>query len=831
MLAFHLLKRNWRSGELKLLSFSIILAVTVLAAISVFTSRLQSTLINESNSILGADVVVNGSQLHNIEWEALADERKVKHTRSANFSSMVFAGDEMHLASVKAVADGYPLRGHFEISDQPFTFDQSVIEKVMQGPAQGEAWVDSRLLPLLKIKLGDQVSVGELPLRITKVLIAEPDSSSPFSMLGARLLMHYSDLPATKVIQPGSRIDYKWLLAAESQTDLQKLVEELKPQLSKHQRIRDVNDSQERVGRTLQTSQQFLLLTAVIAVLLAGVAISIAARQFSDRHTDQVALMKSLGASANKVRQLYFAQLFILAAIASSIGLIIGEALQQVIAISVQKAYQIRLGDARWLAYLRSYSSGFICLICFALPALWYLPSVSPLKILRRELKVLQPQVWMQGIFALLAVLLLIMMFSRNLTLALTLCMGLAVVILASLLAAWILLWLAKKSIKRLGGFWRLAFAAILRKPGQSLVQILVFSIAIMLLYTLVIVRTSLIEEWRVQIPPDAPNHFLVNIPLESMPSIEQILQKNQVKPEPVYPMMRARLTHINDLETTEEQKSVSNALRRELNITFSNALAADNKIIQGDWWDKWQRSEKNLPGVSVEENTAKEIGLKIGDKLTFSIGGLIQQSEVASLRSLDWRSMRPNFFFIFEPGSLDQYSPTEITSIYLAPEQKIVINQLLQENPSILVIELDRIIAQIQKIIQQVSDGVLLVLFLTLIGGCLVLFAAVISSVDNRKKEAGLLRALGSSRQLILGSILVEFAILGFLAGLIAIIGTEVLLIGLQVWVFNMPTQPHYVYWLVSPVSGLILLSLMGYFSCKQVVTTPPSIILREAN
>lgn len=831
MLAFNLLKRNWRSGELKLLSFSIILAVTVLSAISVFTSRLQSTLINESNSVLGADATVNGSQLHNPEWESLADQYQVKHTRSAHFSSMVFAGDDMHLASVKAVADGYPLRGHFEISNKPFTFEQSAIEKVMQGPAQGEAWVDSRLLPLLKINLGDEVFVGELALRITKVLIAEPDSSSPFSMLGARLLMHYDDLAATKVIQPGSRIDYKWLLASDSQADLQKLIEELKPQLSKHQRIRDVNDSQERVGRTLQTSQQFLLLTAVIAVLLAGVAISIAARQFSDRHTDQVALMKSLGASANTVRQLYFMQLFILAAIASSIGLFIGELLQQGIAVSVQKAYQIRLGNAQWLAYFKSYASGFICLICFALPALWYLPSVSPLKILRRELKVLQPQFWMQGIFALVAVLLLIMMFSRNLTLALTLCMGLAVVILVSLLAAWILLWLAKKSIKHLGGFWRLAFAAILRKPGQSLVQILVFSIAIMLLYTLVIVRTSLIEEWRVQIPPDAPNHFLVNIPPESLPSIEALLEKNQVKPQPVYPMMRARLTHINDAETTEEQKSTSNALRRELNITFAEKLAEDNKIMQGEWWDKWQRSANNLPGVSVEVKTANEIGLKIGDKLTFSIGGLIQHAEVASFRSLDWRSMHPNFFFIFEPGSLDDYLPTRITSIYLSSEQKILINQLLQEHPSILVIELDRIIAQIQKIIQQVSDGVLLVLFLTLVGGCLVLFAAVISSVDNRKKEAGLLRALGSSRQLILGSILVEFAVLGFLAGLIAIIGSEVLLVGLQVWVFNTPIQPHYLYWLLSPVSGLLLLALMGYFSCRHVVTTPPSIILREAN
>lgn len=831
MLSFHLLKRNWRSGELKLLSLSIVLAVTVLAAISVFTSRLQSTLINESNSVLGADAVISGSKLHNPEWESLAEQGNVKHTRSAHFSSMVFAGDEMHLASVKAVDARYPLRGHFEISKQAFTFEASAIQKVFQGPAQGEAWADSRLLPLLKIKLGDQVYVGELPLRITHVMIAEPDSSSPFSMFGARLLMNYQDLPATKVIQPGSRIDYKWLLASESQTDLQNLLEDLKPQLSQHQRIRDVNDSQERVGRTLQTSQQFLLLTAVIAVLLAGVAISIAARQFSDRHTDQVALMKSLGASASKVRQLYFFQLVILAAIASAIGLLIGEAMQQLIAVSVQQAYQIRLGDAQWMAYLRSYASGFICLICFALPALWYLPSVSPLKILRRELKVLQPQIWMQGIFALVAVLLLIMMFSRNMSLALTLCAGLAVVVLVSLVVAAILLWLAKKLIKQLGGYWRLAFAAILRKPGQSLIQIMVFSIAIMLLYTLVIVRTSLIEEWRVQIPPDAPNHFLVNIPPEGMPSIEQILQNNQVKPEPVYPMMRARLTQINDLDTTEEQKALSNALRRELNITFASTLAEDNKITQGDWWDKWQRSEKNIPGVSVEENTAKEIGLKLGDKLTFSIGGLILHAEVSSFRSLDWRSMRPNFFFIFEPGSLDQYSPTEITSIYLAPEQKVVINQLLQENPSILVIELDRIIAQIQKIIQQVSDGVLLVLFLTLAGGCLVLFAAVISSVDNRKKEAGLLRALGSSRQLILGSILVEFAILGFLAGLIAIIGAEVLLLGLQVWVLDTPIQPHYLYWLISPVSGSLLLMLMGYFSCRRVVTTPPSIILREAN
>jgi len=831
MLAFHLLHRNWRSGELKLLSFSIILAVTVLAAISAFTSRLQSTLINESNSVLGADYVITGSYPHNPDWDLLAKEKSVSFTRAAHFSSMVFAGDEMHLASVKAVDDGYPLRGHFDVSDYPFSVDAREIQSVSQGPRPGEVWVDSRLLPLLKIKIGDQLAVGEENLRVSKVLMSEPDSASPFSMFGARVLMHYQDLVATQVIQPGSRIEYKWLLASNSQAQLKQFIETIKPQLTQHQRISDIQSSQDNIGRTLKTSQQFLLLTAMIAVLLAGVAISISARQFSDRHIDQVALMKSMGASANRVRQLYFTQLMFLAAIASGLGLILGELLQQIIAVSVQKAYQIQLGEADWTVYSKSYLSGFICLIFFALPALWYLPSVSPLKILRRELKVLQPQVWLQSIFALLAVLLLVIIFSRDLKLAITLCAGLLAVIVVSLIVAFLFLRLAKLMIHRLGGFWRLAFAALLRKPGQSLVQILVFSIAIMLLYTLVIIRTSLIEEWKLQVPADAPNHFLVNIPPENLPAVKELLKKNQIRPEPIYPMMRARLIQINDVETTEEQRSTINALRRELNITWAQKLADDNKLLAGQWWDQWTRSAADVPGVSVEMETAKNIGLKLGDQLTFSIGGLIVKAEVASFRSLDWRSMRPNFFFIFEPGSLDDYSPTYITSIYLSKPQKVLINHLLQENPSILVIELDRIIEQIQKIIQQVSDGVLLVMCLTLVGGCLVLFAAVISSVDNRKKEAGLLRALGSPKQLILGSILVEFAVLGLLSGVIAIIGAEVLLLGLQAWVFKSPIQPHYIYWFLSPVSGVLLLMFMGYFSCRKIVITPPSIILREAN
>ncbi|WP_049629233.1 ABC transporter permease [Cellvibrio sp. pealriver] len=830
MLAIQLLKRNWRSGELRLLGLSLVLAVSVLSGIAIFTGRLESTLISESNSVLGADYIVRGSQPHNNDWSIAAEQEQIRQTQAVLFSSMVFAGDEMHLASVKAVDNGYPLRGQFEISRVPFAINTSDIEIAKAIPAPGEVWVDSRLLPLLSVKLGDKVAVGEYELTITHVLIREPDSASPFSMTGARLIMNIADLLKTQVVQPGSRVDYQWLVASDNTQQLKEFIEQLKPQLNKHQRLVDIDSAQERVGRTLKTSKQFLLLSAVIAVLLSGVAIAIAARQFSGRHTDQVALMKSLGASATRIRTLYFTQLFFLGAIASLLGLVLGYFLQQMIAISLQEAYQIRLGAAGIYPYALSFFSGLMCLVFFALPALWYLPTVPPLKILRRELAVNTTHVWTQASLALFAVLTLVVLFGRDLELALSISGALLAVIATTFIVAYGLLMLSRRWAVNLGGFWRLAFANLQRNRGQSLIQILVFSIAIMLLFTLTIVRTSLIEEWRVQVPDDAPNHFLVNIPPDELPQVKTLLQDANIRPEPIYPMMRARLTHINDVETTEEQRTTSNALRRELNVTWAENLAADNKILEGVWWGQWQRGAADLPGVSVEVETAKEIGLKLGDKLQFSFGGLEMHAQVASFRSLDWRSMRPNFFFIFEPGSLDAYSPTYITSIYLPASQKSFINTLLHDHPTILLMELDRIIEQIRSIVNQVSDGVLLVLWLTLIGGCLVLFAAVMGSIAARKQQAGLLRALGSSRQLIVGSICVEFAILGFLAGLIAIIGTEILLISLQTFVLETPIQPHYLFWILSPVSGAIFVSALGYMGCRHVVTTPPAVVLREA-
>lgn len=830
MLALKLLMRNWRSGELKLLAISLVLAVTVLSAISIFTNRLESTLLVQSNSVIGADAVVNGIKPIDQEWIVAAHKQEIKQSHAAVFISVVYAGEEMQLASIKAVDADYPLRGQFDVSNVPYAEHANDIDVAKSPPNVDEVWVDSRLFSALKIELGDKISVGDAELKVTKILINEPDGVNPLSSFGARLVMRIEDLPRTQITQEGAKVSYQWLLAADVTQKLEAFIDEIKPSLNIHQKISTLKTSQEKLAGTLNTAKNFLLLTSVMAVLLAGVAVAIAARQFSERHTNQVALMKSLGASKSRIRALYIGQLLLLGGFASLLGVVIGFILQTFIAVNIKELYQIELAPSTLYPYVLSLVSGLVCIVCFALPALWFLPSIPPLKILRRELSVNMPHIWLQVGIALLAILLLIFLFSRDIKITLSATLGLVVVILMAYLISWLLLYLCKKATMNLGGVWRLAFAGMQKRKAQSLMQIVVFSLAAMLLLVLTIISTSFIDEWKLQIPKDAPNHYIGNMNAEGVMDLKKLLSEKNIQSAPIYPDVHARLTHINGLEHTEEVLKRHPAIQRELNITWASDLAKDNEIVEGMWWDSWKKSHADTVGVSVEVDIATRVGLHIGDKIRFSVGGLTLEAEVASIRRVDWKSLKQNFFFIFEPYSLDKFSPTYGTSVFIPSEDKKYLNQFSRNHPNFLILDFGKLIENIKRIITQVSDGIALVLWLTIITGCLVLFAAVMGSLESRKQESGLLRALGSSRKLILGSVFIEFAILGFLSGLIAIVGAECLLLGLQKLVFNNSIQPHYRYWVASPMIGMMFISILGIICCRRVVTTPPALVLREA-
>lgn len=826
MLAFKLLLRNWRSGELKLLSISLVLAVAVLSGISIFTNRLDTSLRLQCNAIWGADTIIDSPTAIPELWAKQANAAQVKHSQLATFESMLYAHDEMSLASIKAVSEGFPLRGEVEVSDIPFATNPQDIQRANAIPASGEVWMDSRLVATLHLRLGDTVQVGELHLRVSKILIREPEQFS----FNPRLLMNEVDLASSKLVQPGARVNYRFLLASDNAAALKTTVDQLKLQLTASQEIINPAQMMERLNSVSQNGKQFLLLSTIIAVLLAGVAIAIAARQFSERHTNQVAMMKSLGVSATRIRHLYLWQLLLLSAIASLIGLAFGQLIQELVAQSLQQVYRFKLSAPSAEPYLLSFLSGILCIVFFALPALWFLPKVSPLKILRREMTVKATQVWLQALLALIAIVTLIAVFSADLLLTVIFSVGLIGMILVSMLIAWLLLSVSRLLASRLQGHWRLAFANIYRRKAQNIMQIMVFGVAIMSLLILTIVRSSIMQEWSASIPANAENHFLVNISAEEVADIQAMLDENKLHYQTFYPSIRARVAKINGAIPDASFRKKSRTLEMENDVSWTTSMMEGDSITEGQWWDHWQRSAANLPGVSVGAESAKNIGLKIGDRLHFSVEGVELEAEVASFRKITPAATRNSFAFLFEPGAMKDFVASYSTGFYLPANQKTFLVQLLKKHPNLVLLELDRMIEQMKNIIKQVTDAVMLVLLLSVAAGALVLLSAVSSSIDRRKQENGLLRAFGSSKSLILGSVLVEFGVIGALAGSVAIIASELILVALQSLVLNAPIQPHYWYWLLSPIAGAILLAALGCFACRHVITTPPSSVLRGA-
>lgn len=829
MLAFRLLWRNWRSGEVKILAGALMLAVAVVSAISVFTSRLETALVEESAAFLGANRIVESSATIPISWQQdAAAQFQVRQANTVEFLSMVFAGNAMHMASVKAVSDNYPLLGQLEISDEAFASAASDIFVAEGVPPPGEVWLDSRLLPLLNAQLGDTLQVGDKDLIATRVLINEPDRGGGMSLVSPRLLMNLQDLAATNVIQPGSQVNYRWLLAGD-QREIDALLFWLDDKLTAHHRVVDLESSQEQLAAALDRGSRFLLLAGIVGVLLAGVAIAIAARHFANRHVDQVALMKSLGASALRVRGLYFMQLLILAAFASVAGLLLGDLIQRLVASALSAIFPLTLARAEISAYSVGLLTGFVCLVFFALPPLWHLPTIPPIKILRREMPVQHLRGWMQAGLGLAAVMLLIYVYSADWWLTLAVFLSLLAIIAVAGLLAWWMLHLGRQLGMRAGNIWRLALASLQRNPVQSAMQILVFATAIMLLLAMTTIRTSLIDDWQLQLPEDAPNHIFMNIAPHEREPIRDMLTEAGVEGVEFSPMLRARLIQVNSEAFTEEQREQNGVLRRELILSWSAELPSDNAVVAGQWWSNTESQDGyKANGISVEEEVARRLGLELGDVLTFSIGGLTVDTVVKNFRTVD-RSALEWYFFMAEPGVLEDYSPVYRSDVFLTAAQKPLLNTVLQQHPTVMVFEFDKLLGQIHNIVDQVSSGVELVLWLVIAGGGMVLLAAVNASMETRMQEAGLLRALGSRRSLVLGSVWAEFSALGLIAGLIAVVGSEILLLSVQHWVLQTPLQPHIHLWLVGSLMGAVVIGALGVWSCRRVVTVAPAIVLRE--
>ena len=816
--SIRLLLRDWRGGELGVLLSALLLAVSLVVAISGFVNRLQFNLERESASFLAADLVVSSSRDIPQEWWTKASADLLATGETVTFSSMVISEtDEMFLASVKAVGGGYPLRGALRV-------DVGNARLSDKSPVPGQVYLAPRLIQQLDTSVGDEVYVGDATLKVGGILLEEPDSTTGFFGYGPRLIMHVDDLEATGVIQPGSRATYRLLLAGDS-IALEQYQNWVEPQLVQGQRLLSVDQSQPGIGATLDRARGFLLLAGSLGVMLAAAAILVAARRFGERHTDQVAVMKSLGATQKTIRALYALSLTWLGLFAITLGSAIGWVAQDAMfnALADQLPGEItRIGVT---PYITGAVTALVCVAFFAWPPLARLGSVSPLRVIRRETTIADSTRGADLLLGTLSLGGLMLWYSRDIQLTAALLGSIGITVGLGFFVAKGLLGGTRQIGSSAGSVWRLALAGMQRRGTASAFQVVIFGIAIMLLLVLTAVRTSLLDQWRLQIPEGTPNHFILNVaPIDEAPLL-QFFADRDIEVGDLYPAARGRIMEVNGKALPDWGADASGPRQREANFTSTDAKPEGNEILSGEWWS----IGSDQPLISLEDGFADDIGAQVGDELTLRIAADEFKVTVASIRSVNWESMQPNFFVIFPENLLDQFPTTLFTSFYLEPDEKYRVSELLEFMPTITLIEVDVAIQEIKTIIDQVSQAIELVLLIILVAGALVLIAGVSSSVDERLHESAILRALGAGRITLLGAVAIEFAAMGALAGVLAIMGSEAAGWVLQTQMLELDYQVQWLLWPLGIVMGALIIGCLGTYACRRVVYAPPLQVLRE--
>ena len=821
-LALRMLWRDSRSGELTILILALMIAVTSSTAIALFSDRLQRTMTNQTAEFLAADLVIESPAPVPAEWLARAMQLDLTQARTAEFSSVLIEHDELLLAGVKAVSAAYPLRGFLKTT----TADYSSETITHNGPEKGTVWLEKRILPALKLKLGDPLTVGEKPLTISHIITYEPDKKGDFYSFSPRVMINEADLQATGIVQPGSHVHYFFQFTGEAKA-LNEFKQWLKPQLNPSQRLMDIHEDRPELGSALERAERYLGLSSILVILISGVAIAMATRRYTERHFNATALLRCLGCKQNEILWLYSSQFVVLGLVASAIGCLLGWFAQEALFHLLRGLLPQHVASPGLLAVFFGFIIGMAVLLGFALPPLLRLKQVSPLRVLRRELEPLPSSAWLIYGLSIGIIGLLIWKYTDDIKMTATL-LGVGLMTLLALgLLVYGLLNLTRRLLPSMSLTWRFGLQGLLRNSRASVSQILAFSITLVAMVLSFTVRTDLIDNWQKQLPDNAPNHFALNIFPGQQASFQQELQQQHISGSRFYPVVKGRLVEINHIpvqQVVSKDSQGENATHRELSLTWTKELPEENKIVAGLWWNKQQTGL-----VSVEQKLADSLKIKLGDHLTFTVGSQQINATVASIRELRWDTMKPNFYMIFSPGTLDAYPSTFITSFYLPENQKNVLNTLVKKYPGTTILEVDLILRQFKTILTQLTQAINYLLYFALMAGFTVLFAAVYATLDSRIYEGALMRTLGANRSLLRKTHIIEFSALGLISGLLAVVISEAIIYALYTRVMAMEYRPSLYLWIVIPATGALFIGMAGCWGVRQVLNKSPLRVLRE--
>ena len=819
--------RELRSGEVLVLLTAVALAVSALTAVGFLTDRIGKAVARQANEVLAADLRLRSQEPVPEEWSELAHDYDLETAETMSFPSVVFNGDENTLATIKVVSDLYPLRGKVRVSDE-FFGEQRAVEGI---PARGEVWADGVLLARVGAEVGDSLAIGELNLRVSAILTYRPDQSIGFASLAPTVLLNIADISSSGLIGEGSRVAYA-LLVAGNERQVFNFNEAIQDKLPKSVRVRDQEESNERAYNAADRAQRFLSLTAIISLLLSAVAVAMSARRFAHKRMDSVALMKSLGATQSFVISVALIQLVLLGVLGILVGSVVGLAAEEMLSrILLDLMQQAELPRAGIRPVILASMSAMVLILGFALPSLIQLRNTPPLRVLRHDAMPPAPSRILVAGLALAAVAALLYRSVGDVRMLAIVIGGIIVIAALLYLIGRGMVALLGRARSGVGVAWRYGLANVARRGRDSAIQVVAFGLGITALLLLTLVRTDLLEGWRQTLGDDAPNHFLINIQPHEIESVATIFEANNAAIPIFTPMVRARMTTINDESVKDREYPNEDGtwlVNREANLSWTSGLSASNEIVEGEWWPA---DYAGPPLVSIEVDAAKNAGLTIGDRLNFFIAGKEVEAEISSIRKINWDSFQPNFFIVLSPGALDGMPTTYISSMHIADGSQPMLINLIRSHPSISVIDLGAILEQVRSIIEKASLAVQAVFLFTLAAGIAVLFAAVQSTIDERRFESAILRVLGAKRSTVLAGVMAEFAALGTAAGILASAGASVLAYLVATQLFELPYEFSPAIWLAGVSAGIIVVCLSGYFAARGAVNARPADVLRRIN
>ncbi|HSH98630.1 MAG: ABC transporter permease [Methylophilaceae bacterium] len=831
MLAFSLalrqLRSHWQAGEVRVLLLALVLAITATTSVGFFTDRIQGSINSQGGQLLGADLVINADHPLPEQYLKEAQKRKLQTTSSLEFPSMVIHADASQLAEIKAVGEGFPLRGDLTVSQQAIGGGVSAKAQAASIPSSGSVWIAPRLAQILDLKIGDTVDLGNRKLQVTAFLQNEPSRGGNMFNIAPRLLMNQADVASTGLIQFGSRARYQLLLASD-RAEIADYAAWAKPQLQKGERIEDLRSARPEIRSARDKAEQFLGLAAMVGVMLAMVAMFLASLPYIQTSLDTYALMRCFGATKKLIMQILLWQTILLALTGSLVGCLLGYAAQAGLASLAGRLFVETLPPPSLMPVLAGLVTGFAAMLAVVWPHLRRLQHVPALRILRRDLGDFDVASWLSFIPAILVLAALIFWNAGDLKLGAATLLGLlGLVFVTGLLA-----WLASKALQRLpeanSSTWKLGLAAMKRRPGMTVAQVLGFSLGLMALILLALVRGDLLQSWQASLPADAPNRFMINIQPAQISDIKQFLSDSGIQGIEMSPMVRARLLAINHkpLDTSQYKDEAKRLAEREFNLSWAENMQQDNKIVAGQWWTK---SDAGKPMLSLEKGIAESLKLKLGDVLTYNIGGSELDLTVSSLRKVEWDTMRTNFFAVTPPGLLENFSASYITSLHLEKGQEETLNRLVKRFPNITIIDIAALLDQVQQIITKMTHAIEYVFAFSLLAGVAVLYAALIATRAERIREATLLRVLGASRKQVTAAVLAEFLSIGLISAVVATLTASGLAWYISTQTLGIPYTFNWHTSLLALIGSILLVPLAAWLAVRGFLNQPPRNLLNS--